>query len=293
MNKKIKLILIFIFTLLFILLLKSNCFADVDYIELEYIESTGTQYIDTGIIAKSNLSVNANIMFTSLGDDICLLGAGGMRASDRIYLLYSYPRGRFCLGYGSFLTSINTFNIVVNQKYNINSVLSAGEQSLTVDNVNIYSNTLTGSVNSSRPLYLFCCNNSEGGDSYYSSARIYDLQIYSGNNLVRSFIPVKDSNDVICLYDKVSGLFFYNSGSGDFIDGPEITHINPTINPSIANTANDLAGSTYDTILINPGSYTYSDTIKFVLYNVTSRTFTNNGTEYTYDVHDPVFNIVS
>ena len=34
-------------------------------------------------------------------------------------------------------------------------------------------------------------------------------------------IPVKDENDVVCMYDKISDTYFRNAGTGDFIAGPE------------------------------------------------------------------------
>ena len=72
------------------------------------------------------------------------------------------------------------------------------------------------------PLYLFSRNND--GVSYDIGAhKIYYAKIWDDNNsLVRDFIPVKDPSGVVCLYDKVSGNFFYNAGTGNFIAGPDL-----------------------------------------------------------------------
>ena len=44
-------------------------------------------------------------------------------------------------------------------------------------------------------------------------------KIYKDTSLIRDFIPVKDENNVVCLYDKISNQYFYNAGTGDFIAG--------------------------------------------------------------------------
>ena len=54
------------------------------------------------------------------------------------------------------------------------------------------------------------------------SIRIYSFKIYDNGTLIRDMIPVKDLSGIACMYDKVSGQFFYNAGTGDFIAGPEI-----------------------------------------------------------------------
>jgi len=40
--------------------------------------------------------------------------------------------------------------------------------------------------------------------------------------VILDFIPVLDFDSVPCMYDKVSGQFFYNAGSGAFSYGPVI-----------------------------------------------------------------------
>lgn len=45
----------------------------------------------------------------------------------------------------------------------------------------------------------------------------YYLRIYDkNNNLVRYFVPAKDNQNTICLFDMVSGTYYYNQGTGAF-----------------------------------------------------------------------------
>ena len=62
----------------------------------------------------------------------------------------------------------------------------------------------------------------DGYDKLTAKAKIYYLKMYESNSLVLDLIPVKDKNDVVCMYDKVSDTFFYNQGTGNFIAGPEV-----------------------------------------------------------------------
>ena len=58
-----------------------------------------------------------------------------------------------------------------------------------------------------------------GGD--YLSGKIYYLKFWSNGQLVRDFIPVKNTKrNLIGLYDKVGERFYKSSGSEEFIEGP-------------------------------------------------------------------------
>lgn len=45
------------------------------------------------------------------------------------------------------------------------------------------------------------------------------LKVERNGELAIDLIPVVDNNGVVCMYDKVSGEFFYNQGTGEFIAG--------------------------------------------------------------------------
>ena len=50
----------------------------------------------------------------------------------------------------------------------------------------------------------------------------YNFRLYDNDVKIMDLIPVKDSNNIVCLYDKVSKTFFYNQGTGNFTAGREI-----------------------------------------------------------------------
>lgn len=56
-----------------------------------------------------------------------------------------------------------------------------------------------------------------------SSGRIYGLILIKNDMLVRNMIPARrDSDGELGMYDMVNNIFYTNSGTGEFIDGPVV-----------------------------------------------------------------------
>lgn len=72
------------------------------------------------------------------------------------------------------------------------------------------SGTVSGEFPQTPTITLFC-QNSDNGAVTDSPARtdVFYFKIYLDDIVVRDFIPVKDSDGTVCLYDKVSRTFFY------------------------------------------------------------------------------------
>ena len=50
-------------------------------------------------------------------------------------------------------------------------------------------------------------------------ARVWGYKHKRNGEFLLDMIPVLDRNNIACMYDKVSGEFFYNQGTGNFIVG--------------------------------------------------------------------------
>ena len=64
--------------------------------------------------------------------------------------------------------------------------------------------------------------NLEQQEGWYAKEKIYSCRIYENEVLVRDFIPVKDTNEVACLYDRVENKYYYNKGTGTFTAGGDM-----------------------------------------------------------------------
>lgn len=174
--------------------------------QLEYIESTGTQYIDTGVFPSNNLKINIKACYTNSNSSYMLGSDNAYNAGIHIRLDSKYI-GIFG---GSIMNTgvVSQVNVPVTITLQNNKIYVDGQLkgSGTTQDVSKYSKS---------SIYVFCTH--RGGEAKYNaSMRLYELQMYDGDTLIRDFIPILDENDVAYLYDKVEKKFYYNSGTGTF-----------------------------------------------------------------------------
>lgn len=186
----------------------------VDYIELQYIQSSGTQYINTGFKPNNNTKTEAIVELDS--NDIVNNGIFGTRNtnSNQHWVYYDRPNSNWCGRYN---------NRTIDQNIEISGV-STGIHTVSLDR-NILkvdgqtSSTSAATFTSSYNEYIFGVNNA-GSLQYQSSFKLYSCQIYDNDTLIRDFVPCKTIDGVIGLYDVVNSVFYTNAGTGSFIAGP-------------------------------------------------------------------------
>ena len=182
-------------------------------VELEYIESTGTQYIDTGIKASKNLKVEADIDVSAASGWVMILGD----YTSGSYFSWWRQNTTMYAYYGS--NNKTLAELTGKRKYisnNTNNIWSIDTSKITVT-----PNSSDFSKDGNN-LYLFSVNN--GGNYNKASMKLYSCKIYDNGTLVRDFIPAKRVSDGMCgLWDKANYKFYKNAGTGTFIGGPAIT----------------------------------------------------------------------
>jgi len=188
--------------------------------QLTYIQSSGTQYIDTGYIATSE-NYRIKCKFTTVNNDINTVLFGGGASTDIISaLLLSTTQIKFYVGSGSVSSCTATF--VQGTETDLECYANNGAFTVTLESTgDIYNGSYSDEINKSYPLFIFG-NNVSGSPSQLSSIRISEFQIYDNDILVRDFIPaINDDND-IGLYDNVNKVFYSNAGTGTFTAGEYI-----------------------------------------------------------------------
>lgn len=185
-----------------------------EYTELEYIESTGTQYIDTEIVPIISDTIKPIIRIECSINDVSFLqrifGVSG---------LYNV--------YFQFFNNVNQLGIQAYNTINYTSLTQNTDKHAYIfdfknkkayqDEKEKYLLYLNGNLN--MPLYLFARNKNGKADAYFSG-RIYSFN-YNDGTQCKNLIPVLDKNNVACMYDKVNKEFYYNQGTGKFIAGPK------------------------------------------------------------------------
>ena len=187
------------------------------YQRLEYIEATGTQFINTRVIGKSGITTNMKMQWTEYSGDAGLLTA--RKSNTRFYGAYQNPSGTWSAGYNALLTTNKTFSTGVD--YTLKTILEKGKQEFYVNDELVYQGTSTEEINTELPLLLFTLHiNGTPTTTYNAKARVYWLTIYDNGKLIRDYKPcLRKSDGAVGLLDIVSGVFYGNAGSGTFIKG--------------------------------------------------------------------------
>lgn len=185
---------------------------ELNYTQVEYIQSSGTQYIDTGFVPNGNTKVVMDVQSV------------GVNTADTVQSFFGVRDGtekRFYAGW-------HRTNAVYYIFYNNTSKTVASDRitdriTVTMDKNNLY---VGGSVSvgltyadysCEKSMYLFACNFDSTGADYFAVNRVYSCQIYDNGTLVRDYVPCyKNSDGTVGLYDMVGKRFYANAGTGSF-----------------------------------------------------------------------------
>lgn len=200
------------------------------YQYLDYIQSNGTQYIDTQYIPNNSTKIEIQFEYVNkvtneptVEDNYDTVIGCRQHSPDLEYLLTMYEGGYFGYGVDSKSgLSLDTQNKVYtvrlvdrkfymkdNETNDFNLIEKLNQQEFTM----------------AIPLYLFA-ENQENLAKWNSAIKLYYCKIYSKTNnvynLERHFVPViNKATSEVCLFDRVQKEFYYNMGTGSFIAGPE------------------------------------------------------------------------
>lgn len=174
------------------------------YTPLEYIESTGSQYIDTKLV------INKNDSYEYILDALLTNGTyGGAN------------------GYLQFNGSISggkrvTIRVSYDGSTHVTTVCVDGVVSSTTD--------WTSSYNGEN-VKIGILRMGDAGNVWYTSGpqtgKVYSCQIKSNGTLVRDYIPVQRLDGAVGLLDKVNNVFYPDATGGNFIAGPVIVPPDP------------------------------------------------------------------
>ena len=180
-----------------------------DYDKLAYIKSDGNQYIDTLVPAANNVGIKARLSSQDVTNDKIFFGS---RNSTDSRLWVGNVSSKFYIGWNGFVYSNTT---TASSIHNVKLNYLNDRKSYDDDN-NVHS-SLAELADNSYNIYIFAANNA-GTASYNSKITLYELEITSGDSLIRKFVPCKSKTDAtqIGLCDLITGQFYGNSGTGSF-----------------------------------------------------------------------------
>ena len=195
--------------------------------DILYLESTGTQWIDTGIYPTINLSFEITLQRTNTpsGDELAFgsrRSGGGAKEDFSLWTNTASGRG-FAVHYAYTPTSTEDSSWVYkNSIVDTFHKVFVTPQTISVDDVVCYTwkNQNRTEFTSLSSLGVFCMKTENTIDPRLFIGKVSSVKIWNGNTIVFDAIPIRKGTTGY-LYDKVSGQLFGNAGTGEFVLGPD------------------------------------------------------------------------
>lgn len=193
------------------------------YQEVEYIESTGTQYIDTGVPSNEIYEINGDIEYTTIAGQY--FGTYDFDGSKNT----AFACGIRANG-NSALNLVNQSNLTelssaTTNRFRFTVSVLLGKYLYEKDMATFTAAYPTSTAN----FYLFARFNANTtppaiDSSFMCSMKVYRMAFKDRDNLIsHDFVPCyRIADNEIGMYDLVSKTFFTNDGTGTFIKGADV-----------------------------------------------------------------------
>lgn len=184
------------------------------YQEVEFLEATGSQYINPQLTGVNGIDIDFQFTTTSA---IAAYGARNGWSNTNAFSMTNYSNKFWYLpipsdSYSQYMPSIDT------SKHNFQYGSNNGWKA-EFDGVNWH--TYSSMAVSSSQILLYAEN--VGGVQNKSKVKIYHVALYINGTLNRDMYPCyRVSDSTAGFYDKVNGVFYTNSGSGTFVVGADV-----------------------------------------------------------------------
>ena len=167
------------------------------YTELEYIQANGNQYIDTGVSGANISEVVVDFQFTS----------SQSTTEQEVAAVIVDGNNKLQIGWYS------------------NSFIKTGGASYSQTSYSARTIGTASPIGSpDKTLYLFAQHEGNSA-SWKVKAKLYSCTIKSGGKLIRNFVPCKNQDGDIGMYDTIHSQFYANNGTGTFVAGPVVKEV--------------------------------------------------------------------
>lgn len=181
--------------------------------ELKYIESTGTQYVNTAFNPNQDSRVIMDAQMTKdPGTGMAIYF--GVRGGGGYFELYKAGSGAKL----SFLYNAS-YSTCFSVDYLLRRTVEINKNTAIVDGVT--ESLPAGTFQSTLPLFLGA-DNEGGAAKALTPQKTYSCQIYDNGTLIRDYVPDLTDDGQVGLYDLVEGKFYGNAGTGSFAIGPVV-----------------------------------------------------------------------
>lgn len=188
--------------------------------ELEYLESSGTQYIDTGYIPNNETGLRHTLLTWPDVDTIPFGCRNSATTETRLYA----PRPRIVpaenaiyrgFGWGTWLGQQFSNSLRDKPWYGWLNWLNCREARVEIDTAEFINSLKVLTFEPEFSVYLFTANIAGISSNQYAG-KITAAAISQGEKIVHDFVPVLNEDGEPGMWDKVSKRFFGNDGTGTF-----------------------------------------------------------------------------
>ena len=182
---------------------------------VEYIRTTGTQYINTGYVPDNNTSIEMEVISTSTSN--AALYCARVTNLSRTYTAFIITGSSIRWDYYTSQTTVSSFT--KGQRY----VIKQDKNNFYINGSLIHTMN-EETFNSGYNMYLLASHESEGHIvNIGNGVNLYYAKIWDNGTLVRDFVPVsRKSDDKVGLYDYVTKQFYPDASGGNFAKGSDI-----------------------------------------------------------------------
>lgn len=188
-----------------------NLLTNNGYTRLDYIKSTGTQYIDTDISYDENNEyiIECDVAATTTNSKYSGWNGGGIFG-------VSYTKWGDGIGYTEKLYDVlqkTKIKLTIEKDLSSATVMEMTQDNL-YDTIKRRHDNIAQYTNLNYPIFAYTNNNDLKG---FISMKLWYMKISVNNNIVRDFIPcLRKSDNEPGLYDMVNNKFYTNDGTGSF-----------------------------------------------------------------------------
>ena len=178
-----------------------------------YLESHGTEWIDTGIIPTKATSCKLDGQFRRV--DVSQING----VYDDLHGPLGFDIGVYNGKWFARRFGENILKITAETNRHVFEIIS-DESAFSIDGTKYNLKFSSGSF--SKSIHLFVRNDVDAGNNsnrFYCNLDLYGFSARENDTLIQDLIPVLDLSGRPAMYDEVSGNLFYNQGTGEFTWG--------------------------------------------------------------------------
>ena len=186
-------------------------------IPINYIQSTGTQYIDSGVVETADTAIDCS--FDIVSPASAYVFGSKQNSQNKAYNAF-FNDNAFEYNYVDIIndSSISLRSVTISQN------VTGTKNKIVITDSNLGAVEYEKSIGTPQNETILICAIRKNDGSirpYGGRLKIKYFKIKQKGELVRDFVPRKNPSGEVGLYDNITKQFYGNAGSGAFISGEE------------------------------------------------------------------------